>query len=424
MKFSAASAILALTARVTYADFFRNDFLPVGHTRTDAIINPDCLSDHVHTFYGPPLLYPKLTFDDLRNSDPSLSSGNIEENNSLYWHPAVYHVADNGKKTLQESEMTTVYYNWKPGKTTAFPPGFRMVTPGEDVFDEGKTPGAGEMELSISFQSCWDGVNLDSPDHMSHVAFPKGKNEKCPKSHPVKIPRLDFFIRWFNTKKAKWRFADDSLRFHADYVSGWDESFLQSLLDGGDGDFDSKVTFRAGIKHEGNDKKLIKQMNKNKVPKADTSCITTEKIDTVFNLPRGACNGTLISPIGVCDGSSTPTPTPQPSESLSCKEINNEDDCNNSIIGCSWETEIKQIKECKVKKSKYNPGCKSLSKENCKGESDFCSYNDEQNECQHLCSYHMDDRKKCKSVKWKKAKICKYRIKENECFEKCCPADS
>ncbi len=103
MRFSAALVILTLVIDVAHADIFRNDFLPVGHARTDAIINPDCLSDHVHTFYGPPLLYPALTFEDLRNSDPSLSSGNIEENNSLYWHPAVYHVADNGKKTLQES---------------------------------------------------------------------------------------------------------------------------------------------------------------------------------------------------------------------------------------------------------------------------------------------------------------------------------
>ena len=96
-------AVLTLAAEVARADFFRNDFLPVGHVRTDAIINPDCLSDHVHTFYGPPLLYPGLTFKDLRDSHPSLSSGNIEENNSLYWHPAVFHVRDNGVKTLQES---------------------------------------------------------------------------------------------------------------------------------------------------------------------------------------------------------------------------------------------------------------------------------------------------------------------------------
>ncbi len=210
--------------------------------------------------------------------------------------------------------MTTVYYNWIPGETTAFPRDFRMITPGEDVFDEGIMSGEGEMELSISFPSCWDGVNLDSSDHMSHVAFPEGESEDapCPSSHPVRLPRLDFFIRWFNTEPARWRFADDSLRFHADYVSGWDEAFLQSLLDGGDGDVDSKVTFRAGIKHDGDDQKLIRKMNENAVPHADTSCITTEIIDNVVNLPRGACSGTLISPIGVCGGSSAPTPTAPP----------------------------------------------------------------------------------------------------------------
>lgn len=53
--------------------------------------------------------------------------------------------------------MTIVYYNWVPGQTTAFPAELRMITPGEDVLDEGITPGESEMELSISFQSCWDG---------------------------------------------------------------------------------------------------------------------------------------------------------------------------------------------------------------------------------------------------------------------------
>lgn len=91
---------LAASASGVYADFFRNDFLPV---RTDPIITQDCLSDHVHTFYGPPLIYPKVTFDDLRESDPNLSSGNIMENQSLYWHPSVYTVAADGTKSLQES---------------------------------------------------------------------------------------------------------------------------------------------------------------------------------------------------------------------------------------------------------------------------------------------------------------------------------
>lgn len=171
MKFTSSSiVIVAARAGIAGADFFRNDFLPVGHVRTDAILSQNCLSDHVHTFYGPPLLYPKVTFDDLRNSNPDLSSGNIRENNSLYWHPTVYNVASDGTKTLREPEMVTVYYNWVPRETTAFPPGFRMITPGQEVFEQGFIAGEGEMEKSISFPSCWDGINLDSADQ-SHVAF-------------------------------------------------------------------------------------------------------------------------------------------------------------------------------------------------------------------------------------------------------------
>jgi len=45
--------------------------------------------------------------------------------------------------------------------------------------------------------SCWDGKNLDSPNHVDHVAHPTGgpasfavTNGKCPATHPVKIPQV------------------------------------------------------------------------------------------------------------------------------------------------------------------------------------------------------------------------------------------
>ncbi len=101
---------LAASASGVSADFFRNEFLPVGHVRTDPIITQECLSEHIHTFYGPPLIYPKVSFDDLRASDPNLSSGNILENQSLYWHPSVYTVAADGTKTLQESGKQDAYH--------------------------------------------------------------------------------------------------------------------------------------------------------------------------------------------------------------------------------------------------------------------------------------------------------------------------
>jgi hypothetical protein len=50
-------------------------------------------------------------------------------------------------------------------------------------------------------------VNLDSPDHKSHVAYPKAGPASfsgtsvggdCPSTHPVKIPQLMLEVRSFS----------------------------------------------------------------------------------------------------------------------------------------------------------------------------------------------------------------------------------
>merc|ERR1719326_686240 len=82
--------LFELCCELSHATSMKMDFLPLGDVRTDPIINPDCLSDHVHTFYGANKMRPETTFADLRSADGN--SGNVEENKSLYWHPTVYRV--------------------------------------------------------------------------------------------------------------------------------------------------------------------------------------------------------------------------------------------------------------------------------------------------------------------------------------------
>jgi hypothetical protein len=52
--------------------------------------------------------------------------------------------------------------------------------------------------------SCWDGVNLDSPNHRDHVSYPaRGtfqSNGACPASHPVKLPQIFLEVVWDTTK--------------------------------------------------------------------------------------------------------------------------------------------------------------------------------------------------------------------------------
>ena len=56
----------------------------------------------------------------------------------------------------------------------------------------------------IDVCSCWDGKNLDSPDHKSHVAYPVAGAQTftgssvggaCPSTHPVKIPQIMLEVR-------------------------------------------------------------------------------------------------------------------------------------------------------------------------------------------------------------------------------------
>jgi hypothetical protein len=56
----------------------------------------------------------------------------------------------------------------------------------------------GGIRATIIFPSCWDGINLDSPDHKSHVAYAPGNralaDDKCPATHPVRIPQVMYEV--------------------------------------------------------------------------------------------------------------------------------------------------------------------------------------------------------------------------------------
>lgn len=52
------------------------------------------------------------------------------------------------------------------------------------------------VRAQVFFPSCWDGVNLDMPDHKSHMAYPIGNYNTgtCPSSHPVHMISLFYEV--------------------------------------------------------------------------------------------------------------------------------------------------------------------------------------------------------------------------------------
>ncbi|MDP5150916.1 DUF1996 domain-containing protein [Rheinheimera baltica] len=111
------------------------------------------------------------------------------------------------------------------------------------------------LRMDIFFPSCWNGTDLDSYDHKSHLAYPVnngGPNGTvCPASHPVPIIRVSFHYAYGvkpevydpqNRSSRGWRFASDmydvsnstpgGMSLHGDWFNAWHPEALQAILDG------------------------------------------------------------------------------------------------------------------------------------------------------------------------------------------------
>lgn len=352
-----AISISCLVATASLAPFANAEMVkmclfykPSGHARTDPILSDTCVSDHVHTFYGPQLFHPSTTPADLRNSDPKYSSSVFEENKSLYWHPSIYKVGQDssGQPTYELADIAFAgpYYRWDadaPGpKVEAFPPGFQMIAgmnpnlEGLNLFSECLCPkpctradglcnsdsnffpsqACGEMGIAMNFPTCWDdskGLG-DTGDHMSHMAYTVDGtvNGACPPGFNRRLPQIQLFVRISNYEGGKYTFSDNTLPgdeevFHADFMNGWDEGVLENIVNNcpalpNSGDpynppcncdqFLTKKENLLSFTEEGrNDAEAAKIC-----PIDVKSHIVDEEINfSVGGLPRGGCSAPLIT---------------------------------------------------------------------------------------------------------------------------------
>lgn len=228
---------------------------------------------HHHTFFGNTTINYKSNLATLSSTGNSTCFGGIM-NRSAYWVPSMINTETNAP--VVPSGNVLVYYKHGAidGSLIQAPPkGLRMIagnskaTTAAETFKSGFscipsptstrkdwpfTPNirpsseckAGDiLKFSVEFPQCWDGKNLDSPNHKDHMTYPSEIDGlvRCPKSHPVAIPEIGINVHFVITSTDnidKWRLASDNYSTslpggysgHADWVNGWDEPIMAGII--------------------------------------------------------------------------------------------------------------------------------------------------------------------------------------------------
>lgn len=221
-------------------------------------------ASHLHSFFGNTALDGNTTADNITSIGNGTCGGGTL-NRSGYWVPSIIDTATGVPVT---PHSLTVYYKSgyggvPAGEITVPPAGMRMIAGvasamgpiGSAPWDREvswncqdgtasgtpQTPGISRcapgqlLKMEIKFPQCWDGVNLDSPDHKSHMSHTTVGG--CPASHPVAIPQITYGVFWTTPPEgtSTWRLASDmysggdgGYSGHGDWFNGWDEATLRS----------------------------------------------------------------------------------------------------------------------------------------------------------------------------------------------------
>lgn len=202
-------------------------------------------ASHMHEFFG-------STETDASSTGESLEGGSTTcENTSdtaAYWVPALL---DDGVRV--EPHHIVAYYRTGVDVGAAsvepWPLGLKMIT-GDAGAESPQSLGVvgwacgssdhltveprqcssrAPLTLRLTFPDCWDGRNLDSPDHRAHVTY--SDDGRCPGTHPTSIVQLILAVHYeFHSDPAGLSLASgDMITGHGDVMNGWSRDELAHL---------------------------------------------------------------------------------------------------------------------------------------------------------------------------------------------------
>lgn len=215
-------------------------------------------ASHSHTFSGNKSTTGMSTASSLEASAPTTCT--LLRDRAAYWMPTLY---NNG--TAVKPYESRAYYRagtYNGAAVKAIPFGLKMLagnamaTEAQDAGVAGfqcrtlaagntvskqalppKCNASGEyLEASVVFPNCWDGVNLDSANHRSHLAYAKA-DQACDSAHKIRIPQLTFAQRYpvgattgTVTLAAMMGMTPSNKTLHADAFEVFDPAAMQFFV--------------------------------------------------------------------------------------------------------------------------------------------------------------------------------------------------
>ncbi|WP_211268988.1 DUF1996 domain-containing protein [Saccharothrix syringae] len=245
---SAAPAPQEVGANVVRVAEFLAD-CPYSHRLPDdPIVAPNLPgASHMHSFFGNRTTNARTTVQSLLAGTSNCNPG---VDLSSYWVPTLY-----VNNQPVEPTGTTFYYLGEgvrediTARIQPFPLGLRIVAgnakatgvndpssnarwsclhagqvaPSKDFVT---CPSGTMLESYLDFPQCWNGRDLDSADHKSHMSYPVGG--ACPSTHPVPVPKLRQVLRYpVSGNPAGFRLASGpGYTMHGDFFNAWPEAEL------------------------------------------------------------------------------------------------------------------------------------------------------------------------------------------------------